>query len=136
MDHCFYTGTVRHDPNRSEPDTFVAVDTCQGLRGLIQTSNSTYGILPLRCTQCPQDRLPHVVFPHDPSPIERVIDHFPFKNSLDNGGGGINDDDDDDGDIDCHSVLLSLRLRALPPPRIRTPCPVHELRPDHMSSHA
>ncbi|CAL8067973.1 unnamed protein product [Calicophoron daubneyi] len=32
LDHCFYTGTARRDPNRPEPDSYVAVDTCHGLR--------------------------------------------------------------------------------------------------------
>ncbi|KAA3679297.1 uncharacterized protein DEA37_0005934 [Paragonimus westermani] len=72
LDHCFYTGTVRRNPNRPElVTTYVAVDTCRGLRGLIQISNQTYGILPLRCAICPADRLPHVVFPHVTNSIER-----------------------------------------------------------------
>ncbi|KAF8572262.1 hypothetical protein P879_00679, partial [Paragonimus westermani] len=72
LDHCFYTGTVRRNPNRPElVTTYVAVDTCRGLRGLIQISNQTYGILPLQCAICPTDRLPHVVFPHVTNSIER-----------------------------------------------------------------
>ncbi|TPP58277.1 28S ribosomal protein S5 mitochondrial [Fasciola gigantica] len=77
FDHCFYTGTVRHDSNQFEPDTYVAVDTCRGLRGLIQTGNTTYGVLPLRCFPCQHDRLPHVVFPHQPSSIDQEA-QLPF----------------------------------------------------------
>uniref|UniRef100_A0A8C8SBP4 ADAM metallopeptidase domain 9 n=1 Tax=Pelusios castaneus TaxID=367368 RepID=A0A8C8SBP4_9SAUR len=41
-DHCHYLGYVD-----GVPDSIVAVSTCQGLRGLLQVENVTYGIQPM-----------------------------------------------------------------------------------------
>ncbi|CAH8655509.1 unnamed protein product [Dicrocoelium dendriticum] len=70
-DHCFYTGTVRRNPDRPEMNSYVAVDTCHGLRGMVQIDNQTYNVLPLHCSDCQPWRLPHVVYPQVSSPIER-----------------------------------------------------------------
>ncbi|KAH9279561.1 Disintegrin and metalloproteinase domain-containing protein 15 [Echinococcus granulosus] len=62
---CFYTGEVESAPNAS----FVAVDTCSGLRGAIYYHNTTFVILPLPCPSCDPQTAPHIVLSWSSSPI-------------------------------------------------------------------
>ncbi|TGZ70463.1 hypothetical protein CRM22_003181 [Opisthorchis felineus] len=73
LDHCFYNGTVRQSLNEPDLESYVAVDTCHGLRGLIVVEKETFGILPLQCSSCQPGLMPHVAFPQVPSPIDRNI---------------------------------------------------------------
>ncbi|KAL5104058.1 Disintegrin and metalloproteinase domain-containing protein unc-71 [Taenia crassiceps] len=65
LEDCFYTGEVESAPNTS----FVAVDTCSGLRGAIYYQNTTFVILPLPCPSCDPQTAPHIVLPWPSSPI-------------------------------------------------------------------
>uniref|UniRef100_A0A158R6U9 Peptidase M12B domain-containing protein n=1 Tax=Taenia asiatica TaxID=60517 RepID=A0A158R6U9_TAEAS len=65
LEDCFYTGEVESASNSS----FVAVDTCSGLRGAIYYHNTIFVILPLPCPSCDPQTAPHIVLPWPSSPI-------------------------------------------------------------------
>eukprot|EP00108_Taenia_solium_P002440 TsM_000142300 transcript=TsM_000142300 gene=TsM_000142300 len=65
LEDCFYIGEVEPASNSS----FVAVDTCSGLRGAVYYHNTTFVILPLPCPSCDPQTAPHIVFPWPSSPI-------------------------------------------------------------------
>ncbi|KAM7534113.1 hypothetical protein Aperf_G00000108566 [Anoplocephala perfoliata] len=67
LEDCFYTGEVDSASNSSA--SYVAVDTCSGLRGAIFYENTTYMILPLSCPTCEPQTAPHIILPWSSSPI-------------------------------------------------------------------
>ncbi|TNN06353.1 Disintegrin and metalloproteinase domain-containing protein, partial [Schistosoma japonicum] len=77
LKNCYYTGTVNLTEEYSNADTvsttFVAVDTCFGLNGIIHYANQTYGIRPLNCKQCDAGIIPHILFPHRSKAINRDV---------------------------------------------------------------
>ncbi|CAH8866105.1 unnamed protein product, partial [Trichobilharzia szidati] len=82
LKNCFYTGTVNQTDERfisntpsstSSSSSYVAVDTCFGLHGIIHYANQTYGIRPLHCSQCDPGTMPHILFPHRSSLINRDV---------------------------------------------------------------
>ncbi|KAK4467753.1 hypothetical protein MN116_008683 [Schistosoma mekongi] len=77
LKNCYYTGTVNQTEEYSNADiastTFVAVDTCFGLNGIIHYANQTYGIRPLNCKQCDAGIIPHILFPHRSKAINRDV---------------------------------------------------------------
>ncbi|CAH8627974.1 unnamed protein product [Heterobilharzia americana] len=79
LKNCFYTGTVNQTDERVNSDmpissSYVAVDTCFGLHGIIHYANQTYGIRPLHCSQCDSTAVPHVLYPHRPTSISRDVE--------------------------------------------------------------
>ncbi|VDM28118.1 unnamed protein product, partial [Hydatigera taeniaeformis] len=79
LEDCFYTGEVESAPNTS----FVAVDTCSGLRGAIYYQNTTFVILPLPCPSCDPQTAPHIVLRWSSSAIAQNASMHTFWKPVD-----------------------------------------------------
>ncbi|XP_064421571.1 disintegrin and metalloproteinase domain-containing protein 9 isoform X1 [Latimeria chalumnae] len=88
QDHCYYQGYVEDTPN-----SLVALSTCSGLRGIIQTDNTSYGIEPLESSltfqhliyhlECVQKEPVACGVPHSTQePETEEEEHFPSMTQL------------------------------------------------------